>query len=232
MFDFLKYNTMEKIIKTVLYVILGAVVVTATAYFYASDIYHYAVAEDGVFETITALLLLSISVLFFMRLVKTRKNRNKYWMILNVLIVVGAFFGFGEEISWGQRIFSIDSGDFFTQNNLQNETNLHNLEIGGVNINKLIFSQGLVLVFGFYFVFAQVCHKRFSFFRNLVDLFGVQIPRLQHSLIILAGTGLVLAIPETRIWELWEAIFVAVLLLVFIDPLNEKERLLSVGNAV
>lgn len=216
---------MEKIIKVLLYVILAAAVLSASTYFYADSIYYRLIAEDGFFESLTALLLLAISVLFLIRLLKVRRDRNMYWIALNVLIIIGAFFGFGEEISWGQRIFSIDSGDFFAQNNLQNETNLHNLEVGGVNLNK-IFSLGLVVVFGSYFVLAQLLYKRVPFVKSLVDLFGVQIPQIRHSVLMLACTGFILLIPEIRIWELWEAIFVALLLLVFIEPLNEKEKLL------
>lgn len=38
-----------------------------------------------------------------------------------------AFFVFGgEEISWGDRVFDFRTPDFFAQNNIQSETNLHN----------------------------------------------------------------------------------------------------------
>ena len=222
---------MERIIKVVLYVVLAASVLAGTAYFYAEAFYHKMVAEDSPFEYATAFVLLVISVLFLVRIIKIGKTQNRYWMVFNVLIVVGAFFGFGEELSWGQRIFSIDSGEFFLEQNRQAETNLHNLEVNGVNINKLIFSQLMVIVFGFYFVFSQLLYKRLAFFKRLVDLFGVQIPRLKHSILMLACTGFILLVPDLRIWELWEAIFVTLLLLVFIDPINTKEKLLAGASA-
>lgn len=217
---------MERIIKVVLYIIIAASVLAASTYFYAQEFYHEMVAEDSPFEYATAFVLLAISVLSLVRLVKIGRTRNKYWLVLTILIVVGAFFGFGEEISWGQRIFSIESGEFFMQQNLQAETNLHNLEVNGVNINKLIFSQLMVVVFGFYFVLSQFFYRKFDFFKNLVDLFGVQIPKLKHTILMLLCTGFILIVPEQRIWELWEAIFVALLLLVFIEPYNPKERFL------
>lgn len=212
--------------KIVSYVVILAALFAASTFYFAEDFYHKMVAEDGVFENLTALALLVVSILFLIRFIKIRKSRNKFWVVLNVLIILGAFFGFGEEISWGQRMFSIESGEFFTQNNLQNETNLHNLEINGVKINKLIFSQGLVLVFGSYFILSLLLYRRWNSFRNLVDLFGVQIPKIKHTLIILAGTGIVLMVPDLRIWELWETLFVVVLLLVFIEPANNKESVL------
>ncbi len=222
---------MERIIKVTLYFILVTTVLAASTYYYARGFYLDMVAEDSPFEYATAFVLLAISVLFFVRLIKVGKSKNKYWWVLNVLIILGAFFGFGEEVSWGQRIFSIESGEFFKQQNLQAETNLHNLEINGVNINKLIFSQLMVVVFGFYFVLSQLVYRKLSFFKNLVDLFGVPIPKIKHTVLMLACTGFILIIPEQRIWELWEAIFVTLLLLVFIEPYNENDKLLvSSGN--
>lgn len=221
---------MERITKIILQILLAASILAASCYFYAEEFYHKMVAEDSPFEYATAVVLLVISVLFLVRIIRTGKSRNRYWLVLNIFIVLGAFFGFGEEISWGQRIFSIESGEFFTSQNLQAETNFHNLEVNGVNINKLIFSQGLVLVFGFYFVLAQLFYRKFNFFKKLVDLFGVQIPKLKHTVLMLACTGFILIVPEQRIWELWEAIFVALLLLVFIEPFNEKEKLMACSS--
>jgi hypothetical protein len=216
-----------KKLRVILYVLLFCSLLAITSFYFAEPFYHKMVAEDGPFENLTALVLLTISGLFLVRVIRQRHERNKYWMILNVLIVVGAFFGFGEEISWGQRIFSIQSSEYFIENNLQGETNLHNLEIGGVNINKLIFSQGMVFVFGFYFVLSLLLYRKWNWFKNLVDLFGVQLPRIKHSVVLLACTLPVLIVPDKRIWELWEAIFVIVLLMVFIDPWNEREGILK-----
>ncbi|MCK3682619.1 hypothetical protein [Maribellus sp. YY47] len=216
-----------KTFKIVLYIVIASSLLAITSFYFAEPFYHKMVAEDGPFENLTALALLAISGLSVARLVRQRNTRNKFWVILNVLIVLGTFFAFGEEISWGQRIFGIQSGEYFMQNNLQGETNLHNLEIGGVNLNKLIFSQGLVIVFGFYFVLSLVLYRRWNRFKNLVDLFGVPMPRIKYSIILLVCTLPILLVPDKRIWELWEALFATILLLVFIDPWNEKEGLLK-----
>ncbi|MFV0269187.1 MAG: hypothetical protein ACK5HT_18845 [Draconibacterium sp.] len=216
-----------KTLMILLYVVIAGSLLAISSFYFAEPFYHKMVAEDGLFENITALGLLMISILSLLRLIRQRGERNKYWMFLNVLIVLGAFFGFGEEISWGQRIFSIQAGDYFMQNNLQGETNLHNLEIGGVNINKLIFSRGLVIVFGAYFFLSLILYRKWNGFKKLVDLFGVPLPRIQYSVMLLVCTLPILLVPDRRIWELWEAIFVTILLLVFIDPWNEKEGLLK-----
>jgi len=219
--------TTTRILKIIIYIFIISILFSGSTFYFANDIYHSTVAEDGYSENVTAITLLIISILFLARIIKIRKTRNTYWLVLNVFIVLGSFFGFGEEISWGQRIFSVESGEFFSQHNLQSETNLHNLQIGNIKVNKLIFSQGLVVVFGFYFILSLLFYKKFNFFKKIVDLFGIQIPKLIHSAIMLICTGLIMIIPDLRIWELWEAIFVLLLLLVFIDPYNSKEKLLS-----
>lgn len=218
---------MRKVLTIVAYIIIAAALYSAASFYFNYDFCHMMVAEDGPLENLTALVLLLISVLFAIRLFKQYRNRNKFWVALSLIIVIGTFFGFGEEISWGQRIFNVETGEFFAKHNFQNETNLHNLEINGVNLNKLIFSTGLVAVFGTYFVLALFLYKKWPFLTRTIDLWGVPVPKIKYSLIILICTGVVLIIPERRIWELWEAIFVSVLLLVFLDPYNTNEKLLA-----
>jgi len=54
---------------------------------------------------------------------KTKKN------IFYLLLVILFFVGFGEEISWGQRILNFETPEALKQVNLQNETNIHNIVI-------------------------------------------------------------------------------------------------------
>lgn len=46
------------------------------------------------------------------------------------LLALAGFYTVMEEISWGQRILGIESPDFFAENNIQGETNLHNFLTG------------------------------------------------------------------------------------------------------
>lgn len=88
--------------------------------------------EDGFQENATALWFLLAGLLFlymFFRdnkgcdlyLIKTRKNI--FFLLLGILFI----FGFGEEISWGQRILNIETPEKLKEVNLQNELNFHNL---------------------------------------------------------------------------------------------------------
>lgn len=217
---------MEKALIFLTKILAVGITIIGLTFFIANDFYNSLVVEDGIIENITALTLLSISLLFLFRLITNKESKSKAWIFFNIIIIVGSFFGFGEEISWGQRIFSIESGEFFSQYNLQNETNLHNLKINNVKINQLIFSYGFVLVFGFYFIFSLFVYKKNQWFKNLVDNFGVPIPKLRHTIFMLVLTAIIMIIPDLEKWELWESVFVLLILLVFLEPFNTKEKLI------
>ena len=83
--------------------------------------------EDGIIEGLSALALVAVAAVWLGYAFIAAKN--KAWLdILISLVMAVIFFVIGmEEISWGQRIFNIKSSQFFLENNMQNETNLHNL---------------------------------------------------------------------------------------------------------
>ena len=65
---------------------------------------------------------------------------------MTMLLGLFFMFGAGEEISWGQRLFEIESSGFFDENNAQGEMNLHNLFVNDTKINKLEFSGSFVFL--------------------------------------------------------------------------------------
>ena len=81
--------------------------------------------EDGPVETAGALALLAACVLCVLT---WRRAQN--WARIARLSLLGLavmfFFGFGEEISWGQRILGIETPASLKQANGQQEINLHN----------------------------------------------------------------------------------------------------------
>lgn len=78
-------------------------------------------AEDGIVENITAAALLLAAALSGWSALKTRIP----WFAL--LCVFFIFCG-GEEISWGQRIFSFATPPSLKEVNMQGEINIHNLK--------------------------------------------------------------------------------------------------------
>ncbi len=92
------------------------------------------VVEDGIVETIGTLGLLMTSICFAIAFYESNKPERKSsfsWKkrIIFLLLAIVFFFGFGEEISWGQRIFNLETPEQWKEVNWQGETNLHNLEI-------------------------------------------------------------------------------------------------------
>jgi hypothetical protein len=78
--------------------------------------------EDGLYEWGTAIFFLFASILFFLSFVRTKA------LLLGLLAVV-FFMGFGEEISWGQRLFNIKEPEIMNEINVQHELNLHNIQV-------------------------------------------------------------------------------------------------------
>ena len=179
--------------------------------------------EDGAVEYATFFFLLCISILQFYRLFTVSKNKAILWKLGIFFFAVLFLFGAGEEISWGQRIFGIESGDFFKDNNLQNETNLHNLEIGGVKLNKLIFSQLLTVIMAVYLLVLPFLYQKFDWINKLVDKFVIPIPQLSHIIAFLINTIFIAILPNlSRKWEVYELFFATIFLLIFLNPVNKK----------
>lgn len=131
---------------------------------------------------------------------------------------VSFFFAAGEEISWGQRIFNIASSDYFLEKNLQQEINLHNLVVGGIKLNKLIFSQILTAVLAFYILFLRILAQKTRFFNKAVRQFGIPLPRWEHVVALLTGTVLVSQYHLLKAGELREFVFAVVFFLIFLRP--------------
>lgn len=95
---------------------------------------HYFTNEDSWVENFTALAFLFSSIVFFKTfwssrdenpiLGKITRNRNLVYLLLGLLF----FVAFGEEISWGQRIFNWSTPEALAKINYQKETNIHNLD--------------------------------------------------------------------------------------------------------
>lgn len=180
---------------------------------------HYA-EEDGAVETGTAIMLFAVSMLCLYRLIKLGKYKSAAWKFGLIVCVVLFFFATGEEISWGQRIFGIQSSEFFKENNAQGETNLHNLVVGHVKVNKLMFSQLLMVFMVLYLLAAPIMYRKFTWFKSLVNKFAVPIVQWRHTLAFILTTLAVMSVPASRKWEVYELFFGFIFFFIFLNPLN------------
>jgi len=178
--------------------------------------------EDGFAEYATAFMLFCSSILLFSRFFKLFKSKPLLWKVGIFLIAFVFLFGAGEEISWGQRIFNIESSKYFLENNAQGETNLHNMVVDGKKINKLIFSQLLTLILILYLIITPILYRKFDTIKQLANMFAVPIVKWHHTIAFLIGTGLLILMPSSRKWELYELAFGVIFFLIFLNPLNKN----------
>ena len=166
-------------------------------------------------------MLFCISLLSISRLIKIGATKPLLWKVGIIVMSLVFLFGAGEEISWGQRLFNIESSEFFIENNAQKETNLHNLIVGDTKINKLIFSQILTAVLVIYLLILPVLYRSVKWVRNLATLFAIPVPKWNHTIAFLLATGLLEFMKNSsRRWELYELAFGVIFFLIFLNPLN------------
>jgi hypothetical protein len=111
----------------------------------ASRLFAMLYLEDGLFESLTPILMVvSIIVLALsLPLLWRDSELSKYRVLLSaifIFLILIFFLNAMEEISWGQRIFGWETPQSF-EGNVQDETNLHNF----FNEYYLLFYRLLVL---------------------------------------------------------------------------------------
>ncbi len=181
------------------------------------------VQEDGFIENMTALFLFFCSFVCLYRVFEYRKMKKNLWVLTYVILAVLFFFAGGEEISWGQRIFGIQSSEFFLEHNKQAETNLHNMIVAGKNLNKLIFAAPMFIVLTIYFIFFRLLVAKVAFIRNLTSRFRVPMPRNQHIAVVVIATLAILTLHMVKTSELHEVSFAMVFFMIFLNPLYVED---------
>jgi hypothetical protein len=155
------------------------------AHFHTSYFVKVWTREDGFIEWLTVLALLSGALLSFYRAVRLRNVRSWLFVSASVLLGLLFIFGAGEEISWGQRLLNVKSSAFFLKHNSQGETNLHNIVVGGVKINKLFFGLFLSSFVAFYLLVLPVLYKKFESIKKISNTFALPIARWYHVVLYL-----------------------------------------------
>ena len=176
--------------------------------------------EDGFVEWLTVIGLLMGSYTCFVRAVQLRPYRS--WLFITGCALLGLllFFGAGEEISWGQRIFGIESSDYFKQNNTQGETNLHNLVVNGVRINRWVFSFFMTAFMAFYVVVMPMLYRNKKWMQRFVTYCGIPLPKIYQALAFVILFALTTLIPHEKRAELLEMGTAFLLFLIIRYPAN------------
>nr|WP_298935643.1 hypothetical protein [uncultured Dyadobacter sp.] len=176
--------------------------------------------EDGFVENMT-LLPLAIAVLTGINyLGKFHGTRSKLFYFTISTSVIFCTFVIGEEISWGQRIFQIESSDYFLQNNAQKELNVHNLIVGGKKVNKIIFSQLMTLAVAFYLLIVPAFYARKDSWRIFLNRAGVPVPRVYQTITCLLLFLSISLIQSGKRAEILEVGITHIFMLIFLFPEN------------
>lgn len=144
------------------------------------------VREDHIFETLTFVYFIVIGILFlyaFLRIRSKTNHNNLYWLSqLSLLGLALLFFvGAGEEISWGQRLFKIETPTAIKEINAQEELTIHNLNIfqGEEAIMPLDLSQlstAFIFIFGLIIpLLCNISKKSRTFFSRIMPIMPLTI---------------------------------------------------------
>lgn len=122
------------------------------------------------------------------------------------LLALACFYVVGEEISWGQRLFSFTTPDFFQQHNLQQEINLHNFLTGPVATNQKKLIE-IVLILGLltYGLVYPLLHHKDNKLAHAIHANGLPVPPLYLSPYFIVAAlceGRLLSFNEAEIAEL------------------------------
>jgi len=185
----------------------------------------YYIKEDGFIEYATFFALIIGLLVCIRRLINIRGRRETRFICTTTILTVFCLFGAGEEISWGQRIFEIESPNFFLAHNKQQETGLHNLvlELEGkeFSVNKIIFGTSLAFGLCIYLFVMTPLYRSKPLVASSFDRLGIPMPRNYHILGYLLIVLIVeLMIDSSRRGEVTEFTGVIIFLLNIMHPYN------------
>ena len=169
--------------------------------------------EDGPVETLTFLGLLAVATVLAARWVRFRKTRHWTWGALALAAAAGFAFVAGEEVSWGQRAIGFATPEVLLEANTQREANLHNLRLGGVSVNKLVFTRLLAVGLAAYLAVLPAVARRVARVRRWARRAGVAWVPPGLAALAVALAALVTLIPHDTRWETLELLVPAIALL-------------------
>ncbi len=149
--------------------------------------------EDGIVEYLSVAFWM-IGIIFAVRILLKSKSKKK---IVPFVLLSVCFISLGEEISWGQRIFDLETPHLIAAANRQSELNFHNLyafsggstwlnffKTGEFDIYQIIDAQNLFRIgfIVFFILFPFIFNaKRGEYFLSMV---GYYKPEKYFSILV------------------------------------------------
>jgi len=187
---------------------------------YDAQLFRIYTREDGVVENGTVVALLAGAFVSFRRVRRLRGRRSGLFLACTLLLGVLYVAAAGEELSWGQHFLKFTSPEVFQRSNAQHETNVHNLVVKGVKINRLVFGTGLFVAIAAYCTMLPAAYRWRPGTRRLIDGLALPVPRARHVAwyAVLAFVGSVT--PSQYRWEVVELVTATMFLLFTVLPAN------------
>jgi len=120
------------------------------------ELYLRLIQEDSVLEYAQAVAYFFSAVISLLVAGSHQRSNRALQALFCWVLAAGFLFVALEEVSWGQRIFSVQNPAFFQENNVQKEISLHNLE------PVQPFLRRLYIIIGAYGAFAWLFVSRLS----------------------------------------------------------------------
>ena len=178
------------------------------------------VPEDGPIEWATAAALVAGAGVSVWTATHPPAGTGHFHRLTWLALALACVFAAGEEISWGQRLLHVASPEFFLEHNAQHETNLHNLVIGGVKVNKLVFSQLMIVAAGLFLIALPAAYRRIPRLGQAVDAAGVPVPTLVQVIGVVVTFAIIGIVPSHERDELLEFGATWLFALILLFPTN------------
>lgn len=172
-------------------------------FFSEPDFYIWLATEDAFGENLTAIFYGVAGVLL---LILPFRSSKRGWPLfrsfaLSSLLAIFFIFVAGEEISWGQRLFNIDTPDSLVEKNVQHEFNIHNLEFFDRDssiLNQHTFLNLFILGFG---VFIPLLNSSVAPARKFLS--KISFPVVPLSFVIFFVVGLAHGQTVAKLYPHW-----------------------------
>lgn len=130
--------------------------------FISFNLYKWFVREDGPVECCTSIIYFISFIFALLIAIRFFKEKHNLHSLLYLILSIGFLFVCLEEISWGQRIFKVETPGFFLKHNYQDEITLHNIDLGFHYLHQSY------MIIGFYGAFSfLILPKKIKTFNNL-----------------------------------------------------------------
>jgi hypothetical protein len=164
--------------------------------------YYALLWEDGFTEWATFVGLMAAGIMAALTVPKMRRaGDRRLWFL--VLFAAGCFLAGFEEISWGQRIFNLESTEFFLEHSDSQEMNAHNVLQKSLDLKTKHVAGFVLLIYGV----GLPLLSRISSLSGIIAKLGIVVPPPRMMLSWLLAAIMMIDVPTGEEEELGEFLF-------------------------